>query len=256
MRHIKSISIGLAQWSLQNKKYRELYLLIHIKKNSSGVFHKSCLDNIFKSSEIKTKKTFYKRLHNLIDLGLIAYNEKTGWYKVLSFKRITRLLDCTTKEAVIISPDINLANFQSFLFASIKTNAIRKSKYFYTRHKDGQRIARDTGVSTAFEFFDPDLRKRRRYFTISMSKMANKLGISRQRANKLKLQADKNRFIECFEHRVYLGVVSSQACRHKHLMDYKWYVEFEKSKDKKIRAYRIMPDEVLSNLQIKRKMFF
>lgn len=108
----------------------------------------------------------------------------------------------------------------------------------------------------AFEFFDPSLGKRRRYFTISMLRMAMEVGISRQRANKLKLQADRNRFIECFERKEYLGEIKSSMCRYKHLMNFKWYVEFKKGRDNIIRAYRILPDEVLSNLKIKRKMHY
>jgi hypothetical protein len=233
-----------------------LLLLIQIKNQSHGIFHKCRLDDFFVSSQIKTRQTFDKRLQRLVSLGWISYNEKTGWYKILSFKRITRLLDCSSKEYCVVSPDINTENFQAFLFSSILVNLIRKSKYFYAKTKEGKRIARDTGDYLAFEFFDSSLGKRRRYFTISMLRMAMEVGISRQRANKLKLQADKNRFIDCFERKEYLGTIKSDMCRYKHLMNFKWYVEFKKGRDKVIHAYRILPDEVLSNLKIKRKMHY
>lgn len=251
MQIVKSIPVGIASWAIFHKKHKALHLLVQIKNNSNGIFHKCHLDDLFKCSGIKSKRTFENKLLELQKIGWLNYNQKTGWFKILSFERILRLINCSLKRTIEISPDTTKENFQSFLFAGVLSFEIKKTRYFYIRNKFGKKIAREKFM--AFEFFDRDIMKYRRYIALSMGRIAKQLNISRQRANILKCSADKNGFIECYEHKQYLGTVTSDMCRYKHMLSYNGFVIFKKGRDKVIRAYRIMPDEINSNLRVKRK---
>lgn len=251
MQIVKSIPVGLASWAIVNKKHKALHLLIHIKNNTNGIFHNCQLDELFLNSGIKSRSTYDKKINELEKIGWISFNPKTQWFKILSFKRILDSIDCTLKRTIEFVPEIKKEKFQAFLFAGILSFEIKKVRYFYIKNKFGKKIAREKFM--AFEFFDQSIKKRRRYIALSMQKISKQLQISRQRANLLKCIAAEEKFIDCFEHKIYLGTVTSDMCRYKHMLNYEGFVRFKKGRDKIIRAYRIMPDEIISNLRVKRK---
>lgn len=186
MQQIKAIPVQLSREVLRRNLVKELRLLVSLKSNCSGWFCSSKLDDMFKLSSVKSRKTFERQLSRLVDMGWVYVSPVSGNYNIRSFESICRIYRVNHKKRMGYKGVDSTPRMRAYLFAGVVASRVNQIRYYYTNNAHGKTVA--LNCSEAFVAVTKR-GKRVRRFGIGMAKVSEMIGFTRAYMVKMKRAA-------------------------------------------------------------------